>query len=554
MTEGLTVEFDVPATMRDGTVLKANIYRPAGAGPWPVLLTRTPYGKDFAFGGAGIDPAAAVKRGYILIIQDTRGRFESEGIWRPMAAEVEDGADSVTWAAGIPGSDGTVAMHGGSYLGFTQWAAAHGAPPALKAIAPAVTWCDPFEGLGYRGGALEFGMLVGWSFGVGVDVLAKRHPDDLAARLAAVRAHATQFDEIAESGFFSLPLQDFSPLESQRSEAIYFEAVTADRSRDTDLARRLSVDEWTAAHDIPAFNIGGWYDIFLAGTIANYQAGGRDSRLLIGPWSHGAMNNPVGERNFGFGAQAGSIELQQDLGSLQLDWFDRWCKGAEAPETPPIRIFVMGANVWRYEAEWPLRRARTTPFHLDGAGGLAESEPAGAPDEYVYDPNDPVPTLGGATLLPPEFRSGAYDQRPVEQRADVLTYSTVPLTEDVEVTGPIEVRLWASSSAPNTDFVARLCDVFPDGRSINLTDGIVRGEALEPEKPHEFVIDLWATSNVFRAGHRIRVDITSSSFPRWDRNPNTGHELGADAELQKAQQRIYHDPEHPSRILLPVVP
>lgn len=561
MTETMTVEFDVPATMRDGTVLRANVYRPSGPGPWPVLLTRTPYGKDFALGGTGIDPAAAVKRGYVLVIQDTRGRFESAGEWSPMRAEIEDGADTVAWAAAMPGSNGIVGMHGGSYLGFTQWAAAHGGSPALRAIAPMITWSDPFDGLSYRGGALEFGTLVNWSFGVGVDVLARRHADP-AARSAAMREHVERYDAIAESGFYSLPLKEFPPLEYQRSDAIYFETIAAEGDRDSELLRRISVCDWKAAHRIPAFNMGGWYDIFLAGTIANFQAGHPDSRLVIGPWAHAPMANPIGERNFGFAAQAGSIDLQTDLGSMQLDWFDHWCKGADLPDTPPIRIFVMGRNVWRYENEWPLRRAEVIPYFLTGEGGLSGAEPGeGVADEFTYDPANPVPTVGGATLLTPEFRAGAFDQRRIEERRDVLTYTSAPLESDLEVTGPIEMRLWAASSAPDTDFVARLCDVFPDGRSINLTDGIIRAryrnggsELLEPDRPYEFFIDLWATSNVFLAGHRIRVDITSSSFPRWDRNPNTGHELGADSELRPARQRIHHDPQHPSRILLPIVP
>jgi putative CocE/NonD family hydrolase len=444
VTSALTVEFDVPARMRDGTILRANVYRPAGDGSWPVLLSRTPYGKDFAFGGTGIDPAAAVKRGYILVIQDTRGRFESGGEWSPMRHEIEDGADTIAWAAAIRGSTGAVAMHGGSYLGFTQWAAAHGGSPALKAIAPAITWCDPYDGLAYRDGALEFGTLVSWSFSVGVDVLSKRYQDDAAARFRAMQQHAAQYDAMAESGFFSLPLQAFPPLESQRSEAIFYETLAAERNTESDLFRRVNVRGWADAHQIPAFNVGGWYDIFLAGTIANYQQGHPESRLLIGPWAHAPMSNPIGERNFGFAAQAGSINLETDLASLQLDWFDRWCKGTEAPDTPRIRIFVMGTNRWRYEKAWPLERATTTPWYFGNDGDLSGAPPADtAPEEFVYDPDDPVPTLGGATLLTPEFRAGAYDQRTIEERSDVLTYTSPPLAADLEVTGPIEMRLWA---------------------------------------------------------------------------------------------------------------
>jgi uncharacterized protein len=327
------------------------------------------------------------------------------------------------------------------------------------------------------------------------------------------------------------------------------------------LAAGIAVHTWHDRIAVPSFNIGGWHDIFLAGTIANYQgarANGQAARLLIGPWLHGPAANPIGEMNYGFGASAGFIDLRTDLSSMQLDWFGRILR--DEPETgDPVQIFVMGSNKWRTEAEWPLARARTVAYHLQGDGGLAEDSPDAAPDEYDYDPADPTPTVGGATLMSPDFPSGPRDQRRIESRPDVLTYTTAELTRDLEVTGPISVRLWASTSAPDTDFVARLCDVFPDGRSINLTDGIIRGQyqtgaPLEPDRPYEFVIDLWATSNVFRAGHRIRLDVASSSFPRWDRNPNTGHPLGADTELRVAHQRIWHDAEHPSRVLLPVVP
>jgi putative CocE/NonD family hydrolase len=234
-------------------------------------------------------------------------------------------------------------------------------------------------------------------------------------------------------------------------------------------------------------------------------------------------------------------------------------------EEPPVKIFVMGANIWREEAEWPLARALAVPFYLHANGRLGLDAPEDEePDHYMYDSADPVPTLGGATLLTPEFPSGPYDQAAVEERPDVLVYTTGVLEKDTEVTGPVQVHLWAVSSAPDTDFVARLTDVYPDGRSINLTDGIVRaryrnfahGEApssIEPGQPYLYTIDLWATSNVFKAGHRIRLQITSSNFPRWDRNPNTGHPFGADAELAVAHQSILHDGEHASFVLLPLV-
>jgi hypothetical protein len=320
----------------------------------------------------------------------------------------------------------------------------------------------------------------------------------------------------------------------------------------------------------PSLNIGGWYDVFLAGTIANFQAmraQGVPAKLLIGPWIHGKESNPIGERNFGFGAQSGLIDLRIDMAGLQLRWFDHWLKGRDTGmlAEAPIKLFVMGANLWRDEQEWPPARAVPTPWYLRANGGLSIEQPEDeAPDRYDYDPADPAPTRGGALLMTAEYPGGAFDQRSVEARPDVLVYTSAALERDTEVTGPIVVHLWATSSAPDTDFVARLTDVFPDGRSINLTDGIIRARyrdftagkppsPIEPGRPYAYTIDLWATSNMFKAGHRIRLQVTSSCFPRWDRNPNTGHPIGADAELAVAQQRILHDREHPSHVVLPVV-
>jgi putative CocE/NonD family hydrolase len=353
--------------------------------------------------------------------------------------------------------------------------------------------------------------------------------------------------------------------------AAFFDTLERPMDRTHGLAEYADLVGKIDEIDIPALHIGGWYDIFLADTIAAFtlmKARGIPTKLLIGPWTHLQQGAPVGQRNFGFGSVADFINLQTTLGEVQLRWFDHWLKGIDAGimSEPPIRLFVMGANIWRDEMQWPLDRAADTPWYLHAGGGLSPDEPGGEPpDEYDYDPANPVPSLGGATLMAPEFAAGPYDQRPIEARPDVLVYRSNPLEEDVEVTGPISVRLWACSSAPDTDFVARLVDIEPDGTSWNLTDGIIRARfrdftsgatpsPLEPGRPYEFVIDLWATSNLFRQGHRIGLQITSSSFPRWDRNPNTGHDFGADAETQIAHQTILHDVEHPSHVVLPVVP
>ncbi|HZT99621.1 MAG TPA: CocE/NonD family hydrolase [Ktedonobacteraceae bacterium] len=581
----ITVDFDVPARMRDGTTLRANVYRPAAEGQWPVLLTRLPYGKDFLLGSAIMDPVQVARRGYVVVIQDTRGRFASEGEWDPMRNEALDGVDTIEWAAQLPYSDGKVGMYGASYFGFTQWAAAVHQPPALKAMIPFITWCDPLNGTFFRGGAFELGIAASWQLMMGLDVLMRRHRGDTDPRNLgrAIVALAKEIDALGTQGYWSLPLKNFGPITRTEVAPAFFDFIHQPMDREhTEPMTILGKHEQV---QVPTFNIGGWYDIFLKDTIENFKTmreqgstpEARQSKLLIGPWSHGAQTSAIGEMNFGFGSTAAFINLQIDFVSLQVRWFDHFLKGKDTGilNEAPIKLFVMGANVWRDEQEWPLARAVETRYYLHSAGhanslngdgtlstNIPDSE---TPDHYAYDPAHPVITRGGALLMSPEFPSGVYDQRPTENREDVLVYSTPALEQDVEVTGPILVHLWAVSSAPDTDFVARLVDVHPDGYAQNLTDGIIRaryrnfarGEQpslIEPGKVYEYEIDLWATSNVFKKGHCIRLDITSSNFPRWDRNPNTGHEFGADAEMAIANQTILHDAEHPSYVVLPIVP
>lgn len=581
----ITVEFDVPARMRDGTILRANVYRPTGEGRWPVLLTRLPYGKDFPLGSAVMDPVQVARRGYTVIVQDTRGRFASEGEWDPMRYEALDGVDTIEWAAKLPYSDGNVGMYGASYFGFTQWSAAIHQPPALKAMIPFITWSDPLNGVFFRGGAFELGLLASWHLMMGMDVLVRRHRGE-PNRHDFYRAFSTlvkELDALGTQGYWSLPLKEFGPHKRSNVSPAFFEAVAAPMDREH--AEPMTILGKHEHVEVPTFNIGGWYDIFLKDTIENFKfmreqgstPEARQSKLLIGPWSHSSYTNPIGEMNFGLASDAAFINLQTDLMSLQLRWFNQFLKGKDTGilNEPPIKLFVMGANVWRDEQEWPLARAVETCYYLhsgghantlNGDGVLSIRMPEDElPDHYTYDPTNPVITHGGALLMSPEFPAGAFDQRPTEGREDVLVYSTPALEQDVEATGPIIVHLWAISSAPDTDFVARLVDVHPDGYAQNLTDGIIRARyrnfardeepsLIEPGKAYEYEIDLWATSNVFKKGHCIRLDVTSSCFPCWDRNPNTGHEFGADEETVVAHQTILHDAEHPSYVLLPVVP
>ncbi|MET9461279.1 CocE/NonD family hydrolase [Streptomyces canus] len=553
----IQVEFDVPAQMRDGTVLRADVYRPGGTGPWPVLLARLPYGKQTPMMGVVLDPLGAARRGFLVVVQDTRGRFASEGEWEPWTYEESDGYDTVRWAAALAGANGAVGMIGASYFGNTQWTAALSKPPELKAIAPMVTWSDPEDGLWTRGGAIELGITVPWSLMMGADALMRRHRTDPATLVSSLGGLVQDLDGLADGGYGELPAGRFPAFARHDLPELGYERSR----REPDWARSCRVAGRHDEVDLPTFQVGGWYDIFAQGTLDNFAAmrsAGRSATLIMGPWSHANQQHVVGDVNFGFAANSAFMGMRGRLHDLQLDWYQRTIGDGEAlePDTGTVLLFVMGINQWREETEWPLSRAVDTHFHLRADGRLTPEPPSTAeqPDEFTYDPMNPVPTTGGALLLSDEFRPGPLDQTAVEAREDVRVFTTEPLTEDVEVTGRVRAVLFAATDGPSTDWVARLCDVDENGVSRNVADGIVRVRAATPGEAAEHVVDLWSTSIVFRAGHRIRVQITSSNFPRWDRNLNTGEPEETATTGRVAHQQVFHDPARPSRIVLPVVP
>ena len=553
----MQIEFDVPAHMRDGTVLRADVYRPGGTGPWPVLLSRLPYGKQTPLAGVVLDPLSAARRGFMVVVQDTRGRFASEGEWEPWTYEESDGYDTVRWAAALPGASGSVGMIGASYFGNTQWMAALSKPPELKAIAPMVTWSDPDDGLWTRGGAIELGITAPWTLMMGADALMRRHSTDPAALVGSLGGLVQDLDGLADGGYEDLPAGRFPAFARHDLPELGYERSRREPGWATSCRVAGRHDEV----DLPTFQVGGWYDIFAQGTLDNFAAmrgAGRSATLVMGPWSHANQQHVVGDVNFGFAANSAFMGMRGPLHGLQLDWYQRTIGDGEALETDTgkVLLFVMGINQWREETEWPLSRAVDTHFHLRTDGRLTPESPSTAeqPDEFTYDPMNPVPTTGGALLLSDEFRPGPLDQTAVEAREDVLVFTTEPLTEDVEVTGRVRAVLFAATDGPSTDWVARLCDVDETGVSRNVADGIVRVRAATPGEAAEYVVDLWSTSIVFKAGHRIRVQVTSSNFPRWDRNLNTGEPEETATTGRVARQQVFHDPACPSRIVLPVVP
>ncbi|MGD6741911.1 CocE/NonD family hydrolase [Streptomyces sp. BH106] len=554
----VTVEENVPATMRDGTVLRADVYRPTAGGPHPVLLSRLPYGKSVPALVGILEPIALARSGFIVVIQDTRGRFASDGeVWEPWTYEPDDGYDTVRWAAQLPGSNGRVGMIGGSYLGNTQWTAALTKPPELMAIAPEVTWSDPHDGLWARGGAIEFGLQVFWSLMQGADTLTRRHAEDPATIGQALGALIHDMDQTVPATYWELPAGRHPAFRRHQIHDLGFEHAL----RDPAWSANCRVAGRHAEVELPSLNLGGWYDVFGQGTLDNFvesRAAGRPAHLIMGPWTHSNRTGQIGDVNFGLASSQDLLGQRGSFTDLKAAWFKQWLTPDETPETPelpPVLLFVMGKNEWREEQEWPLSRAVDTDLFLRADSALSFDTPAPSEgsDTYVYDPADPVPTMGGPLVMTPEFRPGPLDQAPVEERADVLVHTSEPLAEDLEVTGRIRAMIHAATDAPCTDWVVRLCDVDPDGVSINVTDGIVRAQTT-PGQFAEHAVDLWSTSYVFRAGHRLRVHVTSSSFPRWDRNLNTGEPVDVGTEFRPARQEIAHDADRPSRLILPVVP
>jgi hypothetical protein len=443
-------------------------------------------------------------------------------------------------------------------------------------MAPCITASDYHDGWTYQGGAFSLFFNVSWpmiTIGLSRLMREREKSDAVAKELNLVMSSI----DTMRSRMDFLPLKEF---ELFRNGAPYFFDWLEHPNYDS-YWRKLCIEESHAKIDVPAFNIGGWYDIFQGGTIRNYlgmKARGatdssRSQRLMLGPWNHALpLPSLVGQVDMGFRGSAAAA----DLDGAQLDFFDYWLKGKQnsVADSAPVKIYVMGLKEWREEKEWPLPGTEWRRYYLHSRGransaygdGALSTETPGAepPDSYLYNPLNPVQTMGGglccyANSVP----GGAFDQAAVEHRGDVLVYSTPPLSEDLEVTGPIKLTLYASSSAPDTDFTAKLVDVEPCGFARNLTDGIIRARAREsqsspslitPGKVYEFNIDMWSTSNLFKAGHRIRLEVSSSNFPRFDRNPNTGHDLFTDAETRPALQTVMHEHAFASHLTLPVIP
>ena len=561
----VNVEHDVAMKTRDGVTLFADIYRPAGTDSLPVLLVRTPYDKSgyAPFGRAG------VLRDFMVVAQDVRGRYTSEGEWYPFKHEIDDGYDTVEWAASLPRSNGKVGMFGGSYVGATQMLAAIVRPPHLVGICPVVTASNYHENWTYQGGAFEQWFNESWTAGLA---------EDTASRMLRKATNALAAENILPlTGFpvFNLDLTDGTKL--TRMLAPYYLDWLTHPNYDS-YWQQWSIEEAFGSVQVPALVIAAWYDIFQGGSLRNYEGirahGGSEvarnqTQLVVAVGGHSGWSRRVGEIDFG-------PDAPFDEDTVTLDWYDYLFKGARNrfANGKPVKIFVMGENKWRDEDSWPLQRAREAHYYLHSRGkansasgdGLLTTESPGkeAVDSFVYDPSHPVPTMGGPLCCDAvHLAPGPKDQREVEVSRGVLVYTTPPLENEVEVTGPVILELYAKSSVADTDFTGKLVDVSPDGKAINLTEGILRvvyrngmsePNAIVPGTVYEYTIDLWSTSNVFLKGHCIRLEVSSSNFPRFDRNLNTGKNAADSSTFVNATNTIVHDTEHPSALVLPVVP
>ena len=533
---------DVAVPMRDGTTLPTKVWRP-GEGCFPVVFTRA-YRPGF-----GRDHERFTAAGYAYVGQQTRNQGGGDG--SRFFHDAQDGYDGLTWIGRQPWCDRDIAMYGKSYWAATQWLVAPEQHPHLKAIVPQNMNPDIWNCGYWCSGALNLAMTC---TGRAYDEETKR-----------------KVEEYGWGNFYRfLPLIDMDEAVSGRRNQLWKDYIS--HSSYGDYWKRMGIRDRYERVRIPAYLMCGWYDYYAGATFEYYNrlrklGATSEIRVIVNPGDH--LNRIPGDRDFG-------PHAEKDEVGLAVRWLDYLFRGIDAGvrEEAPVRIFVMGIDQWHSENEWPLARTEFTRyyFHSDAGarcGGLDVHPPdEELPTTYVYDPEDPLPALGGNhSCLESDsglVRAGPVDQRPNEHRRDLLVFTSEPMEEDTEVTGPVAVKLYAATDCPDTDFVAKLIDVYPDGTAYNLTEGIIRArfresvweppKLLEPGKVYEYTIELLPTSNVFLRGHRMRVHLTSSNFPLWDRNPNTGHEQGMDAELCVAQQTIFHDRRRPSHIVLPIVP
>lgn len=559
--------------MRDGVSLATDVYRPSDAdGPFPTLVNRTPYNKAESQPVAGTAPA--VERGYAVVHQDVRGRFASEGEWVPFFSEGRDGYDTVEWAARQDWSTGDVGMYGNSYMGMTTWQAVLEDPPSLAAAAPLITPANYYANLQYMGGADNLGTSMFWTAFTSLGHVPRMDVSgDEAERL---QGELGQLLETFPDGASHLPTIEHPAFDEGVAPhwRDWHEHPTYD-----DYWRELDVLRGIEDVSVPVVHAGGWYDIFLRGHTSLYEAiedRGTDvvrenQHMVVGPWTHSTFGTaaPVGDRTFGDNA---AFDLG---GDLIFPWFDRWLGDGSGLDAPPVQYYQMGDDEWHTSDGWPPAGVESRAYYLDSDGGangrsgdgvLSTDRPgADAPaDGYEYDPLDPVPTSGGPLLMGQNQPAGVADQATVEEREDVLVYTSPELSDPLAIAGDVGATLFVESTAPDTDVVVRLVDVEPDGYAVNVTEGALRVRYrdsfeepafMDPGTVYELSVELRDVAHTFAAGHRLRLDVTSSNFPKLDRNPNAAIPVAEATEddMTTATNTLHHDADRPSRVELPVV-
>ncbi|MDQ6670235.1 MAG: CocE/NonD family hydrolase [Chloroflexota bacterium] len=583
----VTVDKNLEVAMRDGVHLATDVYRPTPNGTVPAILVRTPYGKD----SVSDEGTFFAEHGYAYVVQDTRGRFNSEGNFDIYVQDDADGLDAALWLNAQPwfNQQQGFGVYGASYLASTALSTAEMHPPNLKAAYLAIASANYHDDGAWRGGAFQLAHNVFFS-------AATVCPNQIE-RAASATTHSTPKVPLPGGGDPAMfGLESATPLDQRLlSDNCPWYRNWAMNSDANWYWNQLGLNH--AAHfdqlpPIPMAFLGGWYDQFLGGTIVDFQGAplGQPASLTIGPWIHGAMNKPVA--GDGFFGQAAGVDQKTEA----LHWFDRYLKGSGAGDPQPntVRYFLMGGGTgdhadpgqlniggsWQTATAWPPSDIQSVPYYLRADGVLSPDKPrADSPDMFEYDPHNPVPTIGGNISSGSVFApAGAYAQRcrrdspacqgrtdELGSRPDVLTYQTDPLDQDLAVVGPLTVELWAATSASDTDFTAKLVDVYPDGEAVNVADGIIRARyrddatqpnPVTPDSVNKYTIDLWHTAMLFKVGHRVRVDISSSNFPHYDRNLNTGEPIGSDVldNAMVATQTVFHDATHTSNIVLPIMP
>jgi putative CocE/NonD family hydrolase len=540
--DSVAVRFDARIPMRDGVTLSADIYRPVAPGRYPVVLMRTPYNKN----GAAIlkEGRAFAGRGYVYVAVDVRGRGDSDGEWRPYFHEGDDGYDAIEWCAAQTWSTGKVGTIGRSYVGYNQWVAAARTPPHLAAMIALAPMADPFEDVWITGpGGVPTPTMISWYH--------------LTAGKVEQNMSAVDWDRLN----WHLPLLTMDEAAGRPNER--WRSIILHSKRD-DWWEPLRYQDRFERVRVPALHISGWYDDTQRATPMNYigmrtraatDEVRRAQKLVIGPWPH-AINSTQKLGRLDFGPTA-----VIDLFDLELRWFDRWLKGKEAAPEKRVRLFAMQSNRWFDADDWPIPQTQFVKYYLSANGTLAPAVPGSEPpDRYRYDPANPTPFI-----TEPSFAQlgGPDDYSQVERRSDMLLYTTAPFEQPMLLCGPLSAHIFAASSVTDTDFMVKVLDVWPDGYVQRLNDGMVRArfrggwekpELIVPGRVYGYDIDVWNTCQTLLPGHRVRVEVASSAFPKFDRNPNTGEPIGTTARMQVADQAIYHDAQRPSYVVLPFAP